>query len=576
MQFDVNVTNSPAAGMVQVRLSRRDLLGASAGAAMLATAAVPSSLVAQSTPEDGQAAGPVLPLYPHGQVLSLNPHRAANWAPHWILLPYVWEGLLGFDAQGQVVPVLASAIEAENNGQVWVASIRSDATFVSGNPVTAEAMISSWKRALQGQRIAPMSGYMRRVEGFEAFVAGESEDIGFEARDERTVAIRLAEPYALFPEDLATFVWAAVDVEALADVPESQLPFSDASAGQWRFVEVTETGDIVMALRDDLNSAPAPPFSNVTWRPFEGPLAAEEAVEALREDEVALADAPAFVRVAVEDDEQLSRNLEVIDPLGSTMLIGMDFGQQPFNDPRVRRAVAHAIDRERWATEIMGGEFVPAESITPPVIAATSGYTPPELLAFDPELARSLVREAGITEEEMPTITYFQPADTPEPEVEEAAALLAMIQENSGLVIEHDRSLTAEQIDARRRDEGGLQLDLRWWWPLTNSPSGLADLGLPASTAMDGWFNWSESLENTDAADAALAFEEIIDQAQTTMDQAERNELFSEAETLLVENAVYISLGHWVQAFIRSNQLQGTRHGAFTGYMPVAFNQDVE
>ncbi|HEV2127989.1 MAG TPA: ABC transporter substrate-binding protein [Thermomicrobiales bacterium] len=505
----------------------------------------------------------------------MNPHRAINWAPHWILLPYVWEGLLGFDAQGEVVPVLASAIEAEEDGLVWVATIRPEASFVSGNPVTAEAMITGWKRALQGQRIAPMSPYMRRVEGFEDFVAGESEDIGFEARDERRVAIRLAEPYALFPEDLATFVWAAVDVTALAELPESQIPFSDASAGRWRFVEISETGDIVMALRDDPTDAPSP-FSRVTWRPFEGPLAAEEAVEALRENDIALADAPAPIHVAIEDEEQPAGNLEVIEPLGSTMLIGMDFGQEPFSDPRVRRAIGHAIDRKRWATEIMGGEFVPAESITPPVIAETSGYSSPELLVFDPELARSLIREAGITEEAMPTISYFQPADTPEPEVEEAAALLAMIQENSGLIIEHNRSLTAEQIDARRQDEGGLQLDLRWWWPLTNSPSGLADLGLPASTAMDGWFNWSGSLENADVAEAALAFEEIIDEAQTTMDQTERSELFASAETLLVETAVYIPLGHWIQAFLRSDQLQGTRHGAFTGYMPIAFDEEVE
>jgi oligopeptide transport system substrate-binding protein len=555
----------------QHRLSRRALAQACAGVAAVATTGPLLSLAAPPGSGIATGVGPVLPLYPHGQRIILDPHRATNWGPHWVLLPYVWSGLLGFDERGAVVPVLASSVDPEENGRVWVAQIQPEVTFASGNPVTADAMVTGWMRALRPQRPAPMASYMRRVEGFDAFIAGESDQIGFEVRDDRTVAIRLADPYALFREDLATFVWAAVDVEALEKVPESRAPFADASAGSWLFSEPANTDDIVIARRDDDPTAPSS-FDRVTFRPMEGPLSAVTALEALLRDELAVADAPQAVRLNAAVPEEPDVEIRTVDPSGSTMLIGMDFRQPPFDDPRVRQAVARSIDRERWARDIMGGEFLPAQSITPPVIAEVADYPAPAPLGYDPDSARSLVREAGISEEAMPTMTYFQAGDAPATEVEQAAMLLEMIQENSGLIIEHDRSLTLQQITARRGDDHGLQFDVRWWWPRTSSPSGLDELGSPESPSMDGWFNWSEMLEDDDLSQAAEQFVDTIAQAQTTLNEAERTRLFVRAEELLVESVVYVPLGHWVQAFAQSPRLEGTRQGPFTGYLPIAFD----
>ncbi len=388
------------------------------------------------------------------------------------------------------------------------------------------------------------------------------------------MAIRLAEPYALFREDLATFVWAAVDVAALEAVPESRAPFGSASAGSWLFVEPSNADDIVIARRDGDLTGPSS-FNRVTFRSMEGPLSAVTALEALLRDEVAVADAPPGALLESAGSAEPDVEIRTIEPSGSTMLIGMNFRQPPFDDPRVRQAVALSIDRERWAGDIMGGEFIPALSITPPAIAEVANYLAPTPLGYDPDTARSLVREAGISEEEMPTMTYFQAADAPAAEVEQAAMLLEMIQDNSGLIIEHDRSLTLQQIASRRGDDHGLQFDVRWWWPRTSSPSGLDELGSPESPSMDGWFNWSETLEDDNLAQAAEQFVNIIAQAQTALDETERTRLFAEAEELLVESVVYVPLGHWVQAFAQSPRLEGTRQGPFTGYLPIAFDDAV-
>ncbi len=547
------------------QVTRRALLGASlAGAVSLPHAG--RLLAAQSTPA---ADGSVLrvPIYPHGQTIVLDPHRAANWGPHWVMLPNVWAGLLGFDENGAVGQVLASSIEPEDDGATWVATIASGATFASGNPVTAEALINGWKRALDPVRLAPMAGYMARVDGFDGYTTGESQDIGFEARDEATVAIRLAEPYALFPEDLATFVWAAVDVAALDGVSDADAPFAGASAGPWQF----EQGDDPTTIR--MTPSPAggsqTAVDAVEWRLFDGPQGAESALAGFGDGTLAIADAPTSLRANVDAE------LQTVPLSGSTMMIGMDFAQAPFDNPDVRRAVAAAIDRNAWATDIMGGAFAPAGSLTPPVLAHTANYSPPELPEFDPDTARSLIAGAGIAEDTMPLVTYYQPAGSPQDEVDQAAALLQMIQDNSGLVIEHDTTLTAEQIEARRGDNGGLQFDIRWWWPLTNSPSGLASIGLPDAAAMAGWFNWSPDVENEDAAQAAAEFTTLVEDALVSLDPTDRQQKFAQAEALLVDQAVYVPLGHWTQAWVQAPGLTGTRQGAFTGYIPVAFDEGV-
>ena len=546
-------------------LTRRAALGASLAGAVTLTHAG-RLLAAQSTPE---ADGNVLrvPLYPHGETLSLDPHRATNWGPHWVMLPHVWAGLLGFDENGRVTQALASSIEPEDDGATWVATIAPGATFASGNPVTAQALIDGWKRALDPVRIAPMADYMRRVDGFDAFTSGESEDIGFEARDESTVAITLAEPYAFFPEDLATFVWAAVDVTALEGVSAADAPFAGASAGLWQFTETDDPTTIRMTPSPSAGGQMG--IDAIEWVEQTGPQAAQSALDAFRDGSLQIADIPDALRSDVEGE------LQTVPLSGSTMMIGMDFAQAPFDNPDVRRAVALSIDRNVWASDIMGGGFAPAGSLTPPVLSHTSDYTPPELPAFDPDTARSLIADAGITEDEMPLVIYFQAAESPQEEVDQAAALLQMIQDNSGLVIEHDTTLTADQIEALRGDNGGLQFDIRWWWPLTNSPSGLASIGLPDAPAMAGWFNWSPELENEALAQASEEFTTLIDDALTSLDTTARQEAFTQAESLLVDNAVYVPLGHWTQAWVQSPALTGTRQGAFTGYVPVAFDEDV-
>ncbi len=153
-----------------------------------------------------------------------------------------------------------------------------------------------------------------------------------------------------------------------------------------------------------------------------------------------------------------------------------------------------------------------------------------------------------------------------------------MIADNAGLAIRHDATLTAEQIAALQGDNGGRQFDIVWWWTVTDTASLLQTIGSPESPYMAGWFNWSPDLEPIDGqapGEAAASFQELIASANGTADQDARNDAHRQAEQLLLDNAVYVPLGHWVQRYLQKPWLQGTRQGPWSGRIPVRFDAEV-
>lgn len=521
----------------------------------------------------------VMPFDPFGLPVTLHPHRAPNWGPFWVLLPHAWAGLLAFNELGGVVTDLAESVVPNDTADVWTATLRPDLVFASGNPITAQTFVDSWRRALDPRLPAPMTSFMELVAGFDAYVSGESDELGFAVVDESTIEITLSEPFTSFPASLATFVWAAIDLE-VADDPEVGDPaLAAASAGLWRFTELVDGDRIVMEPNEQAADPASPSIARVIWQILDGAQEAASPLDAYQNGAVAAIDVPTSLLSSVESDEALAADLVTIESQASTMAIGMDFNQAPFGDIRVRQAVAAAIDREMWATGIQGGEFVAATGLVPPVVQLTSGYVPAELIAFNSEQAASLLADAGIDPEaDMAEVVSYQPATDAPDEIERHAALLAMIAENSGLTIRHDTTLTAEQIAALQGDNGGRQFDLIWWWTVTDTAALLQTIGAPDSPSMTGWFNWSPDLEGVDGqtpGELATEFAEHIAAANGSTDPEARNEAFRQAEQILLDNAVYIPLGHWVQRYLQKPWLQGTRQGPWSGRIPVRFDADV-
>lgn len=569
--------------------TRRDLLRWSAIASAAAVGAKASGVAASPGRSSNRAvkfqgdivtdAKITIPFDPWGQDVTLDPHRTVNWGPFWVMFPNVWGGLLGYDENGAVVLDLAESYELSDDGETYTFSIKPDLRFASGNPVNADAFIASWTRALDPANPSPMAEFMSLVEGYDDYVSGNSTDIGFEKIDDLTVAVSLEDAYSYFPSMMASFVWAVIDPAVLEELGDEEFVFGGAGTGPWQFSEFDPATQLTMTPNPNYWGGNSPSITELTWLFLTGPEAASTALDLYKQGQAISADVPLSLLETVNSDPTLAEQLVRIEPQGSVRAIGMDFRQPPFEDVRVRRAIARAIDRDAWANDIWEGTWAPGTAMSPPVLTTIADYTPPDGLGFDADEARSLLADAGYPDGQgLPTITYYQPSEDSDSDKARAAGLLAMIRDNSGIDIVHDTSLSMQQIADLTADNGGSQFDIVWWWNIYDTPHLLSVVGAPNAAAMEGVFNWSGDIEPVGGFDpgaAAVDFQQLVDEAEEERDQGRRNDLYAEAEQLLLDNAVYVPLGYWVQMYVQDPKLQGTRQGPWTGRLPVLFDANV-
>lgn len=520
-----------------------------------------------------------VPFDAFGQQITLDPHRSADYGGFWVMYPNVWGGFLRYDELGRIALDLAEQVVRSQDGLRYTFTVREGAMYASGNPVLAEHFVASWTRALDPATLSPMVAFMEPLRGFEAWIAGEEgAELGFRAEDDRTVVVELAEPVTYFPSFMASFVWAVIDPAVIEATDQENFVLNGAGTGPWQFTEYERNSRFVMEPNPNYYDPLSPSLARIVWPVFNGPDAAQSALTLYRDENAASADVPLSLLADVEADATLAAELRRLDASQATVRsLAMDFRQPPFDDVRVRRAFGLAFDRDRYA-EIYAGTWTPTSVFTPPVVRELSGYEPPEGFPFDPEQGRALLAEAGFAEGQgLPEIVFHQPSGDSDEELQRVQAVLDMLQENLGVAITLDNSMTQNEINEMIAETGGLQFAIMWWQTVTDTPFLLSDVFRPDSPYMDGVFNWSPDLEpiGGEPGAAAAEFSELVAQADVELDAAARNDLYRQAEALVLENAVYVPIANWVPAFVQKPWLQGARQGPWTGRLPILFDQNV-
>jgi ABC-type transport system substrate-binding protein len=569
--------------------SRRDLLRWSAVAAgALATARLGAASAAPSATsrvvdryqeaEIEKDVTVTIPFDTFGQPVTLDPHRTVNWGPFWVMFPNVWGGLVRYDENGKVQLDLAESYTVSEDGTVYQFKIRPDAKYASGKQVKAADFVTSWKRALDPSRLSPMAQYMQHIKGYTSYISRKSKTLAVKAVDDATVEITLSKPYSYFKSYLAAFVWSVVDPSVLQSNPED-FYLHDAGTGPWRITSFDESKELVMEPNSNHYGGNSPSITKLVWSYVTGPSAANEALNMYKQDKAVVADVPISLKSSVERDPTLSKELKSISPQGTVYSLAMDFAQPPFNDVRVRRAFAQAIDRDKLANTIWEGSWVTAQSFTQPVVAQNSGYKPPEVLGFDAGAAKKSLEDAGFKDGQgLPAVTYYEPSEDTDDEKARWQAFLDMIKENLGVEVQHDTSKSRAQIQQLQDDNGGRQFDIMWWGYVTETPHLLSDVFASTSPFMKGVFNWNHDLQpagDFDPGADSKTFDDLVTKADVELDDATRNDQYRQAEELAIKNAVYVPLGYWLQTYVQKPWLQGTKQGPWTGNLPIWFDKDV-
>ena len=303
----------------------------------------------------------------------LDPTSAAAGAIDQVLYSNVFEGLTRFMGDGSVVPGLAKSWEISEDGLTYTFHLNSGVTFHDGTTMDADDVKFSLDRA-------------RAEDSTNAQKALYADIASVEVIDPATVKLTLSKPNGNMLFNLA---WG----DAVIVAPDSidDIKTSPVGTGAFKFANWVQGDRITLEKNSAYWGTPAV-LNSATFKFISDPTAAFAAVMA--EDVDAFAGFPAPENLPQFDADPRFQVL-----VGSTegeTILSTNNKQAPFDDVRVREALAHAINRQAIIDGAMFGYGTPIGTHFAPHNPAYKDLTGGS--AYDPERAKALLAEAGLAD----------------------------------------------------------------------------------------------------------------------------------------------------------------------------------
>ncbi|UWR72594.1 ABC transporter substrate-binding protein [Phaeobacter inhibens] len=303
----------------------------------------------------------------------LDPTSAAAGAIDQVLYSNVFEGLTRFMGDGSVVPGLAESWEISEDGLTYTFSLQDGVTFHDGTTMDAEDVKFSLDRA-------------RAEDSTNAQKALFADIASVDVVDPLTVKLTLSQPNGNLLFNLA---WG----DAVIVAPETIDTIKTAPVGTGAFTFTNWVqGDRIDLARNPDYWGEAPALSAATFKFISDPTAAFAAMMAEDIDAFSAFPAP-------ENLPQFEADPRFQVLIGSTegeTILSINNKQAPFDNPKVRAAVAHAIDRQAIVDGAMFGYGTPIGTHFAPHNPAYVDLTGTS--AHDPEKSRALLAEAGLAD----------------------------------------------------------------------------------------------------------------------------------------------------------------------------------
>lgn len=482
--------------------------------------------------EDGMVAEPGEPV--HGGIYrfpldtdppTLDPAMVTDTVSDKVIRS-IFDGLVKISPEGQYVPAIAESWDVNEDGTVWTFHLRGDVRFHNGREVKAQDFAYSFKRVLDPNTGSPRVWVLDRIKGAKAFNNGEVQDVeGIEVLDDYILRITLEEPFAPFLGLMAMSSAFVVPQEVVEEWGGSFASDPAATVGTGPFIlrEWDHNNYLLLQSNEEYFNG-RPYVDGLRYRIIAEPLTRLQEFRAGNLDHT---DIPADVLDDVLDDPEESE-LIVSRPLLDVYHLGFNCEKEPFKDnPALRKAFCHAIDRQYIINEVLNGLMTEAESIVPPGIfeydAGLEGYE------YDETLARRLLAEAGYPDGEgLPEITLYFDSRPPRPDI------CQVVQQNLARI--------GVNINLHQLEWGAFLEAVDAGEPAFFQLTWLADYPDPENFLFvllhsDQWGPPGNSTRYSNEE-----FDRLVEQAGSITDRERRWELYAEAEGIAFNDAPWLLL----------------------------------
>ncbi|EMY33079.1 dipeptide/oligopeptide ABC transporter substrate-binding protein [Arthrobacter crystallopoietes BAB-32] len=477
----------------------------------------------------------------------LDPHVGGNYPQALISSQYL-EPLVSKNSAGEIIPWLASSWEQSEDGLSWTFTLREGVQFTDGTPLDAEAVKANLEH-VQDPATASSTGYLalRKIESAEAL-------------DEQTLKLTLSSPDSALLESFS-MPWVAIQSPKALERSQEENCAAPVGTGPFMVEDWVKQESVTLVRNEEYVSPPSeathsgPAYlDSITWR-FIPESATRYA--ALQAGEVHVIDNAQPDTIKAAEGSDVIKHLDAPRP-GASNRLELNTSKAPFDDPLVREAFIRSVNVNDGVSTLFFGTA--ARSYSPLSSVEPLAYSDSSQFGYDPEEANRLLGEAGWSER-----------DSAGYRVKDGERLTLEFPVSTNQSIPAEQSLF-EQFQATAK-EAGFEvklnlLDLSSWYgalaendynlvsaPYTKvGPDVLRILFHSDSTvpAPSGYFANLSQVKSEE-------LDELLTRASETSEPAEREELYEQAQKIVLEGHYILPLYDQQNHFLYRSEVSGVR-----------------
>lgn len=432
------------------------------------------------------------------------------------MLSYMVETLVTFSPDGKIIPLLAKSWKNSDDGLEWTFTLQEGVKFQDGAPFDAAAVKANFDRLLDPEVTAPGRGSYTLIKSTEAV-------------NPTTIKFTLSKRSMAF---LSTLTWPASGFVSPAIIAKGSATYkaitTPVGTGRYVYKELVKGSNLTVT-KNPSYWGKKPYYDTVTFR-----ILPEAAT---RESQLLAGQLDVIVLPPASDLAALDKNPAVkllLAPSNRAIFVALNTTKKPWDNPKARQALNYAVNKDEIVKSILFGA---GSTLDAPIAPSVFGYCKVGPYAYDPEKAKTLLKEAGVAADTSidliyPTGRYLQDA--------QAGQAIGAFLTQVGLKPQMSTMDYPTYIGTITK-------------PLTETKTvahllGWASSYLDASGSME---TFDSRLQPPKGFNTAFytntKVNDLLDQALSEIDPTKRADLYCQAEKLVWEDAPWIFL--WYQRF---------------------------
>ncbi len=459
---------------------------------------------------------------------SLDPSLAQD-VTSMTILNATFEGLTSTDANSKVIPGVAEKWDISPDGKKYTFTLRQNAKWSNGDPVTAHDFEFAWKRVLNPNlpQTSPYNYQLYYIKNGEAYFTKKIKDsnqIGVKATGDYTLEVELENPAPYFLDLTAFATYYPVHKSAKDNPAWANEANTIISNGPFKISSWAHSSQIELVPNEHYHKRDEIKLTKVTAVMLEDTNAVLNMYETNALDYIGPPFNGGIPSEQIPILKQTKKDELVIKPQASTYYYLFNNKVKPFDNKKVRKALSMALNRQLLTEKITLGDQKPAFAMVPPGInianeefrSQVDGNYFKEDIAEAQKLLAEGLKESGL--DKMPAFTMKYNTNDLHKKVAQAVA--DMWKQNLNIDVKLQNVEWTVFLDQRTALD--YEVARAGWNPDYNDPMTFLDLYTTGSGNNDLGFNNKK-------------YDDLIKAAMKEVDLAKRQDLLASAEKVLIE-----------------------------------------